>query len=68
MQKDLVTLICLQRIKGRKINYKNQGKKVLCRPIDLDTLSMVTAMQCLTASTRYVCVAKVDLVVYKVKV
>lgn len=66
MQKDLVTLIYLQRIKGRKFDLQESGK-VLCRCIDLDTPSMVTAMQYLTASTRYMCTAKVDLVVYKVK-
>lgn len=27
MQEDLVTLICLQRIKGRKFNLQEQGKK-----------------------------------------
>lgn len=68
MQKEPVTLMRLQRIKERKFNLNQSRKKVFCRPVDLDTHSMVTAMQNLTAATRYICAVKVDLVVYKVKV
>lgn len=68
MQKDPVPLMFFQRIKGRKFNLNQSGKKVLCSSVDLDTHSMVTAMHKLTAATRCVCAVKVNLVVYKVKV
>lgn len=68
MQKDPVTLMCLQRIKERKFNLNQSRKRFFCRSVDLDTQSMVTAMQNLTAATGYICAVKVDLVVYKVKV
>lgn len=58
----------LSGIKGKQFKLNHSGKKVICRTIDLDTHSMVTAMHNLTAATRYKCAVKVDLVVYKVKV
>lgn len=67
MQKDTVTVMSFQRIKGRKFNLNQSGeKKLLCRPTDLDTHSVVTAMHNVTAATRYICAVKVDFIVYKI--